>query len=58
VVFPYANGAKLEEGMLNRVCAVVRAYDPRLSCSTHAAGEITLQICLLDFEGNLFGPTA
>jgi hydrogenase maturation protease len=32
----FIDGDKLEEGMLNRVSAVVRAYDPCLSCSTHA----------------------
>jgi len=32
----YVNGRKLSEGMLNRVEAVIRAYDPCLSCSTHA----------------------
>ena len=36
----FINGDKLQEGMLNRVSAVVRAYDPCLSCSTHAAGQI------------------
>ena len=32
----FVNGNQLKEGMLNRVSAVVRAYDPCLSCSTHA----------------------
>jgi NAD-reducing hydrogenase large subunit len=49
----FVNGAKLEEGMLNRVSAVVRAYDPCLSCSTHAVGSIALQISLLAPEGNV-----
>lgn len=49
----YVNGAKLEEGMLNRVSAVVRAYDPCLSCSTHAAGDLALRVQLLDAAGNL-----
>jgi NAD-reducing hydrogenase large subunit len=49
----FVNGAKLEEGMLNRVSAVVRAYDPCLSCSTHAVGSIALQISLLDPEGDV-----
>lgn len=49
----YVNGAKLEEGMLNRVSAVVRAYDPCLSCSTHATGDLALRIQLLDSAGNL-----
>ena len=32
----------MEEGMLNRVSAVVRAYDPCLSCSTHASATFSL----------------
>jgi NAD-reducing hydrogenase large subunit len=39
--------------MLNRVEAVVRAFDPCLSCSTHAAGEMPLQIELLSADGAL-----
>ncbi len=39
--------------MLNRVSAVVRAYDPCLSCSTHALGEIALRIQLVDANGQL-----
>jgi len=47
----FVNGNKLTEGMLNRVEAVVRAFDPCLSCSTHAAGHMALQIKLLDPDG-------
>lgn len=32
----FIDGNHMKEGMLNRVSAVVRAYDPCLSCSTHA----------------------
>ena len=49
----YVHGDKLEEGMLNRVSAVVRAYDPCLSCSTHASGLTPLRIELLDAGGRL-----
>jgi NAD-reducing hydrogenase large subunit len=49
----YVHGEKLEEGMLNRVSAVVRAYDPCLSCSTHASGQIAMQINLLNSSGEL-----
>jgi NAD-reducing hydrogenase large subunit len=49
----YVNGAKLEEGMLNRVSAVVRAYDPCLSCSTHAGGIVPLRIELIAPDGSL-----
>jgi NAD-reducing hydrogenase large subunit len=37
--------------MLNRVEAVIRAYDPCLSCSTHAAGHMALQVQLLSSDG-------
>ena len=49
----YIDGTKLNEAMLNRVSAVVRAYDPCLSCSTHADGTLAMKIQLLDAEGNL-----
>lgn len=54
----YVNGAKLEEGMLNRVSAVVRAYDPCLSCSTHALGDVALRIRLLGPAGDLLDELA
>jgi NAD-reducing hydrogenase large subunit len=37
--------------MLNRVEAVIRCYDPCLSCSTHAMGQMPLHISLVDAEG-------
>jgi NAD-reducing hydrogenase large subunit len=49
----FVNGNKLQEGMLNRVEAVIRAFDPCLSCSTHAAGRMALDIELRDAEGTL-----
>jgi NAD-reducing hydrogenase large subunit len=49
----FVNGAKLSEGMLNRVEAVVRAYDPCLSCSTHAVGHMALQIQLMAPDGTI-----
>jgi NAD-reducing hydrogenase large subunit len=49
----FIDGNQLKEGMLNRVSAVVRAYDPCLSCSTHALGEIAFRIQLLDAHGEL-----
>jgi len=49
----YIDGTRLNEGMLNRISAVVRAYDPCLSCSTHAFGVPALQIQLLDSSGNV-----
>ena len=49
----FIDGTKLNEGMLNRVSAVVRAYDPCLSCSTHASGQLAMRIHLLDSDGKL-----
>ena len=47
----FIDGTRLTEGMLNRVSAVVRAYDPCLSCSTHADGILAMEIRLLDARG-------
>jgi NAD-reducing hydrogenase large subunit len=47
----FVDGTKLTEGMLNRVQAVVRAYDPCLSCSTHAAGVPALDVRLIAADG-------
>lgn len=49
----FIDGTKLTEGMLNHVSAVVRAYDPCLSCSTHAFGVPALKISLVDPNGNV-----
>ena len=49
----YVRGEKITHGMLNRVEAVIRAYDPCLSCSTHAAGQMALQIQLLSPDGTV-----
>lgn len=49
----YVRGDRLQEGMLNRVEAVIRSYDPCLSCSTHALGKMPLHIQLLGAEGTI-----
>jgi NAD-reducing hydrogenase large subunit len=54
----YVNGKKLTEGMLNRVEAGIRAFDPCLSCSTHAAGQMPLLVRLLDARGDLVDEVA
>jgi NAD-reducing hydrogenase large subunit len=43
----YVKADRLTEPMLNRVEAVIRCYDPCLSCSTHAIGQMPLRITLL-----------
>ena len=54
----FVDGNRLEEGMLNRVQAVVRAYDPCLSCSTHASGQVPLRVQLFAADGALLDELA
>jgi NAD-reducing hydrogenase large subunit len=43
----YVNGQKLTEGILNRIEHGIRAFDPCLSCSTHAVGQMPLRVQLV-----------
>jgi len=47
----YVNDGKFTPGALNRVEAVIRAFDPCLSCSTHAFGQMPLVLTLLNVDG-------
>lgn len=47
----YVRGDKITEGMLNRVEAVIRAFDPCLACSTHAVGQMPLDVELVSPTG-------
>ena len=49
----YVDGNRLQEGMLNRVEALIRCYDPCLSCASHAVGQMPLQIELRDADGRI-----
>jgi len=49
----YITGPKIPEGVLNRLEAGIRCYDPCLSCSTHAAGMMPLHVQLLSADGAL-----
>jgi NAD-reducing hydrogenase large subunit len=49
----YVKNGKFTEGILNRVEAVVRTFDPCLSCSTHAFGQMPLVLSLLSEEGKV-----
>ena len=49
----FVDGKKLSEGMLNRVEAAIRAYDPCLSCSTHAIGQMPIVIELMEQDGTV-----
>ena len=47
----YIDGRKLTEGLLNHIEVAIRAFDPCLSCATHALGKMPLEVELLDVEG-------
>ena len=49
----FIRSEEIPEGMLNRVEAGIRAYDPCLSCSTHALGQMPLKIELYNAIGEL-----
>lgn len=49
----YIHGNEIPEGMLNRVEAGIRAFDPCLSCSTHAIGQMPLHIQLVGQDGTV-----
>ena len=51
VALRYVKNATLSQGMLYRVEAVIRCYDPCLSCSTHALGEMALHLQLIGPDG-------
>lgn len=49
----FVDGKKLTEGMLNRVEAAIRAYDPCFSCSTHAIGAMPMVIEMIGPDGEV-----
>jgi NAD-reducing hydrogenase large subunit len=49
----FVHGEDIQEGMLNRVEAVIRTFDPCLSCSTHAIGQMPLHIELTAPDGTV-----
>ena len=51
VAAEYLDGRKLTEPLLNRIEIAIRAYDPCLSCATHAIGKMPLEVTLVDSSG-------
>jgi NAD-reducing hydrogenase large subunit len=49
----YLSGHELTEGLLNHIEVAIRAYDPCLSCATHALGQMPLDVTLVDAHGNV-----
>lgn len=53
VAAEYLSGRELTEPLLNNLEVAIRAYDPCLSCATHAVGKMPLQLELVDSNGLL-----
>lgn len=47
----YFDGREVTEGLLNHIEVAIRAYDPCLSCATHAMGQMPLEVAVLDATG-------
>ncbi|MCL2830221.1 MAG: Ni/Fe hydrogenase subunit alpha [Betaproteobacteria bacterium] len=49
----YLDGERVTEGLLNHIEVAIRAYDPCLSCATHALGQMPLQVELVNTDGTV-----
>ncbi len=49
----HLSGQKITEGLLNHIEVAIRAYDPCLSCATHALGQMPLVVELIDSAGTV-----
>ena len=58
VAAEYLSGQELTEPLLNNLEVAIRAYDPCLSCATHAVGKMPLQVELVDAEGKVIDKIA
>jgi len=47
----YIHKGEVTEGMLNRIEGGIRAYDPCLSCSVHAVGQMPIDVSIVDADG-------
>jgi len=53
VASQYLSGRELTEPLLNQIEVAIRAYDPCLSCATHAVGKMPLELTLVDAAGEV-----
>ncbi len=53
VAAEYLSGRELTEPLLNNLEVAIRAYDPCLSCATHAVGKMPLRLELFDSQGRM-----
>ncbi len=51
VAASHLDGRELTEGLLNHIEVAIRAYDPCLSCATHALGKMPLEVELVNSRG-------
>jgi NAD-reducing hydrogenase large subunit len=49
----YIHKGDVREGILNRIEGAIRCYDPCLSCSTHAIGQMPLKVKIVDSRGEI-----
>ncbi|HEX7501186.1 MAG TPA: nickel-dependent hydrogenase large subunit, partial [Polyangia bacterium] len=49
----HLQGVEITEGLLNHVEVAIRAYDPCLSCATHALGQMPMELTLVDHQGQI-----
>ncbi len=53
VAVDHLTGKEITDGLLNNIEVAIRAYDPCLSCATHALGQMPLEVKLTDNDGNV-----
>jgi NAD-reducing hydrogenase large subunit len=53
VAVQYLDGVEVTEPLLNHIEVAIRAYDPCLSCATHALGQMPLEVELVDAVGQV-----
>ncbi|OMG53911.1 Ni/Fe hydrogenase subunit alpha [Azonexus hydrophilus] len=49
----YLHGREVTEGLLNHIEVAIRAYDPCLSCATHALGKMPLTVEVVEADGRV-----
>jgi NAD-reducing hydrogenase large subunit len=47
----YLSGHEITEGLLNHIEVAIRAFDPCLSCATHALGQMPLEVEIVGADG-------
>jgi NAD-reducing hydrogenase large subunit len=53
VAATYLDGLEITEPLLNNLEVAIRAYDPCLSCATHAIGKMPLEVELVNAQGQV-----